>query len=259
MPRKLGQHFLLHEPVLKRLAAAACGEHVHRVIEIGPGRGAFTKSLLPLVDELHVIEVDEFLVSHLRQKFKGEEKLQIHHADVLKTDLSQWGPAVITGNLPYYITSPILEKFLNLDQRFQTAVFLIQLEVAHRLMADRMTRDFGYLTVATQLVCSVELVCRVDPKAFNPPPKVESAAIRLVRKDDIPADLDDILKFASRCLVYKRKTIRNNLRPYYGVEADRQPEGFMRAEQLGVPGLVALYRRLSALVPPPAQADPSKS
>lgn len=249
MPRKLGQHFLLHEPVLKRLAAAACGEHTHRIVEIGPGRGAFTRNLLPLVDELHVIELDGHLVEHLRKKFAGEEKLKIHHADVLKTDLSQWGPAVITGNLPYYITSPIIEKFLQLDARFATAVFLIQLEVANRLMANRMTRDFGYLTVVAQLVCSIELICRVDPKAFNPPPQVESAAIRLTRKDDIPADLDDILKFASRCLTYKRKTIRNNLRPYYGVEADRQPEGFMRAEQLGVPGLVALYRRLSALVP----------
>jgi 16S rRNA (adenine1518-N6/adenine1519-N6)-dimethyltransferase len=251
LPRKLGQHFLNHEPVLKRLASATCGDHTQRVVEIGPGRGAFTRHLLPLVDELHVIEIDESLVRHLQQKFADEPKLTIHHADVLKTDLAQWGPAVIAGNLPYYITSPIIQKFLQLDTRFRTAVFLVQLEVAQRLMAERMTRDFGYLTVAVQLVCAVELVCRIDPRAFNPPPKVESAAIRLDRRDDIPADLDEILVFASRCLTHKRKTIRNNLRPYYGVAADRQAEGFMRAEQLGVPGLVVLYRRLSALGPTP--------
>ncbi len=250
MPRKLGQHFLLHEPILKRLALAACGNHTERLIEIGPGRGAFTKHLLPLVDELHVVEVDELLVRHLQQKFAGEPKLTIHHADVLKTNLSQWGPAAIAGNLPYYITSPIIEKFLQLDSRFHTAMFLVQWEVGRRLMANRMTRDFGYMTVATQLVTSVELVERVDPRAFNPPPKVDSAAIRLIRRDDIPEDLADILTFASRCLTHKRKTIRNNLRPYYGVEVDRQPEGLMRAEQLGVPGLVAFYRRLSALQPP---------
>jgi 16S rRNA (adenine1518-N6/adenine1519-N6)-dimethyltransferase len=255
LPRKLGQHFLLHEPVLKQLATAACGDHTHRLIEIGPGRGAFTKHLLPLVDELHVVEIDESLVAHLRQKFAGEPKLTIHHADVLKTDLTQWGPAVIAGNLPYYITSPIIEKFLHLDARFPAAVFLVQLEVARRIMAERMTRDFGYLTVAAQLVCSIELVCRIDPRAFNPPPKVESAAIRMDRRSDIPADLADILIFASRCFTHKRKTIRNNLRPYYGAHADRQSEGFMRAEQLGVPGLVALYRRMSALIPhPPATA-----
>jgi len=249
LPRKLGQHFLLHEPILKRLAAAACGEHTERVIEIGPGRGAFTKALLPLTDELHAVEVDEAMVRHLHQKFAGQEKLRIHQADVLQTDLAQWGPAVITGNLPYYITSPILEKFLTLDARFPSAVFLMQLEVANRLMAQRMTRDFGYLTVHTQLVCNVELICKVDPKFFNPPPKVDSAAVRLVRRSDIPADLADILTFAGRCLKHKRKTIRNNLRPYYGQVVDRQPEGFMRAEQLGVPGLVAFYRRLCELVP----------
>jgi 16S rRNA (adenine1518-N6/adenine1519-N6)-dimethyltransferase len=245
----LGQHFLLHEPVLKRLASAACGDHTERMIEIGAGRGAFTKHLLPFVDELHVIEVDQTLVQHLQRRFAGEAKLTIHHADVLATDLTQWGPAVITGNLPYYITSPILEKFLKLDARFHSAMFLVQLEVARRLMAEPKTRDFGYLTVAAQLVANVELIARVDPRAFNPPPKVDSAAIRLVRRDDIPPDLDDILKFVSRCFTHKRKTLRNNLRPYYGVEADRHDAGFMRAEQLGVVGLVALYRRLSELVP----------
>jgi 16S rRNA (adenine1518-N6/adenine1519-N6)-dimethyltransferase len=249
LPRKLGQHFLLHEPILKRLAEAACGEHTQRVVEIGPGRGAFTKALLPLTDELHAVEVDEAMVNHLHQKFAGQDKLSIHQADVLQTDLSQWGPAVITGNLPYYITSPILEKFLSMDARFASAVFLVQWEVAQRLMAKPMTRDFGYLTVHTQLVCDVELVCKVDPKFFNPPPKVDSAAVRLVRSNDIPADLADILTFAGRCLMHKRKTIRNNLRPYYGAAVDRHPQALMRAEQLGVPGIVDLYRSLRELTP----------
>ena len=162
------------------------------------------------------------------KKFAGEAKLHIHHADVLATDLTQWGSATIAGNLPYYITSPILEKFLSLDSNFPTAVFLIQLEVARRIMAERMTRDFGYLTVATQLVADIELICKIDPRSFNPPPKVDSAAIRLVRRNDIPTDLADILKFASRCFTHKRKTIRNNLRPYYGIEAG-PPTGRLHA------------------------------
>lgn len=253
MPRKLGQHFLLHDPILKRLATAACGEHTQRAIEIGPGRGALTKHLLPLVDELHVVEIDESLVRHLQQKFPDEPKLIIHHADVLKTDLSQWGPAMIVGNLPYYITSPIVHKFLDLDSNFPTAVFLVQLEVAKRIAADRMTRDFGYLTVQTQLICAVEQLFRVGPKYFNPPPKVDSAVIRLTRKDDIPADVQDILTFASRCLLHKRKTIRANLRPYYGAVSDRVPEGFLRAEQLGVPRLIQFYRVLTKALA--AQAD----
>ncbi len=253
LPRKLGQHFLLHEPVLKRLAQFACGEHTHRVVEIGPGRGALTKHLLPLVDELHVVELDEGLVRHLQQKFAGEPKLVIHQGDVLQTDLAQWGPAGIVGNLPYYITSPIIEKFLRLDQGFPTAVFLVQLEVAMRIAAKHMTRDFGYLTMATQLVADIEMLMHVDPKAFNPPPKVDSALIRLTRKAEVPPDLDEILAFASKCFTHKRKTIRNNLRPYYGPAADRLPEAFFRAEQLGVEGMVTLYRRLSQPQPEPVQ------
>ncbi len=105
------------------------------------------------------------------------------------TDLAQWGPAVITGNLPYYITSPIIEKFLSLDSRFDIAVFLMQWEVAERLLAKPGTRDFGYLTVATQLVCDVELVCKVPPSAFAPPPKVDSAAVRLRRRAAAPDHL----------------------------------------------------------------------
>ena len=204
---------------------------------------------MPFVDELHAIEIDPFLVDHLRQKFADEPKLTIHHADVLQTDLSQWGPAVVAGNLPYYITSPIVERFLKLGPAFSKGMFLMQYEVAQRLTASSMTRDFGYLTIATQLVASVEIILRVDPRAFNPPPRVESAAVLFTRKEEIPEDVADILIFAGRCMAHKRKTIRNNLRPYYGAQADRQPESFMRAEQLGVPGLIALYRRLRALQP----------
>ena len=230
--------------MLKQLAIAACGEHTQRVIEIGPGRGAFTKHLLPLVDELHAVEVDDRLANHVRQKLWGEAKLTVHHADVLETDLSQWGPAVVTGNLPYYITSPIIEKFLSLGPDFPMAVFLVQLEVANRLLAKGGTRDFGYLTVRTQLICDVELVCRVDPRAFNPPPQVESAAVRLTRRSDIPEDLDQIVKFAAHCFEHKRKTVRNNLRPYYGDEIAGYPEANLRAEQLGVAGVVEFYRRV---------------
>lgn len=223
------------------------------MVEIGPGRGAFTNHLLPYVDELHVVEVDESLVRYLRQRFADEPKLTVHHGDVLQTDLSQWGPAVIVGNLPYYITSPIIEKFLKLDERFPIGVFLVQLEVAMRIAAERMTRDFGFLTVATQLVADIEILMRIDPKAFNPPPKVDSAVIRLTRKANRPTDVDEILAFASKCLRQKRKTLRNNLRPYYGVAVDREPEAFFRAEQIGVEGLVSLYRRLSQAVPQVAE------
>ncbi len=186
MPRKLGQHFLVRDAILEHLAAAACKQYTPRVIEIGAGRGALTRHLLPRTDELHAIELDASLAGYLRTKYASEPKLHVHASDVLSTDLAQWGSAVIAGNLPYYITSPIIEKFLALDERFPLAVFLMQSEVAERVLALPRTRAYGYLTVATQLVCDVELLCRVPASAFVPPPKVESAAVRFRRKAEIP-------------------------------------------------------------------------
>jgi 16S rRNA (adenine1518-N6/adenine1519-N6)-dimethyltransferase len=247
LSRKLGQHFLLHEATLKQIAEAACGEHTARVIEIGPGRGALTKHLLPLTDELNAIELDEALIVHLRGKFKGEPKLKIHHGDVLATDLGQWGPAVIAGNLPYYIGSAIIEKYLAMSADFGTAVFLLQWEVAARILARGGGKAFGFLSVAVQVLCDVELVCRVPPKHFNPPPKVDSAAIKLTRRGELQLeDREAFLAFAKRCFASKRRTIRNNLLPYYGEQIAAEPEAQKRAEQLDTPGLLSLFRRLEA-------------
>jgi 16S rRNA (adenine1518-N6/adenine1519-N6)-dimethyltransferase len=242
--RKLGQHFLVRDAILERLAAAACEQYTPRVIEIGSGRGALTRHLLPRTDELHAIEVDASLAGYLRRKYASEPKLRVHASDVLSTDLAQWGSAVIAGNLPYYITSPIIEKFLSLDQRFPVAVFLMQSEVAERVLALPRTRTYGYLTVTTQLVCDVELLCRVPASAFIPPPKVESAAVRFRRKAEIPADLGALLVFVGRCFAHKRKTLRNNLRPFYGERVDALPEAGLRAEQLAIPQFIDLHMRL---------------
>ena len=243
MSQKFGQHFLVRDTILEPLAAA-CGDKLTRTVEIGPGRGTLTRHLLPRTAELHAIEIDSALAARLRIQFAAEPKLHIHEADVLDTDLSQWGEAVVTGNLPYYITSPILKKFLALDARFETAVLLIQWEVAERLVAAPGTRAFGYLSVAAQLVCEVELLCKVPPEAFVPPPKVDSGAVRLRRKKTPPQDLDDLLAFAGRCFTHKRKTLRNNLRPFYGERIGNWPEARLRAEQLTLAQFVELHARL---------------
>ncbi|MBV9223907.1 MAG: ribosomal RNA small subunit methyltransferase A [Acidobacteriaceae bacterium] len=246
LPRKLGQHFLVRDSVLERLAAAACGNGTPRVIEIGPGRGALTRHLLPRTEELHAVELDPALVDFLQNKFSAESKLHVHHGDVLTTDLSQWGPGVITGNLPYYITSPIIERFLALDDRFPLGVFLMQWEVAERISAKPGTRDYGYLTVATQLVCDVQLICKVPPSAFAPPPKVDSGALQFCRKTQTVPNLRDLLIFVSRCFTHKRKTLRNNLKPFrYGI--DSYPEANLRAEQLSIEQFISLHAKLSAV------------
>ena len=241
MPRRLGQHFLIRDSILERIAASVDGSGL--VIEIGPGRGALTRHLLEHAARVIAIEVDPNLIGLLKGKFDGDSRLTIVNADVLDTDLTQWGPASIAGNLPYYITSPILRKFFALGPEFPMSVFLVQHEVAERLVAGPGSRDYGYLSVETQLYTEPELLFTVPPAAFHPPPKVDSAVVRLVKH---PPKLDaaEFLKFVGRCFAQKRKTLRNNLLAYYGKQAvEALPEARLRAEQLSLAQFEDLYRR----------------
>src|SRR5271170_7984156 len=137
--QRLGQHFLVRQAILERIAEAACPEKNATVVEIGPGRGALTSHLLAMAERVVAIEIDPVLVQYLRAKFRDEERLTLLEADVLKADLAQWGVVSVAGNLPYYITSPILEKTLKLggppDGQLIRAIFLVQKEVAERLTA----------------------------------------------------------------------------------------------------------------------------
>jgi 16S rRNA (adenine1518-N6/adenine1519-N6)-dimethyltransferase len=248
MPRKLGQHFLVRDSVLSRIAEVACADYTPQVIEIGPGRGALTRHLLERTDQLHAIEVDLALAEHLERKFKDIPGFHLHRADVLEMDLSQWGPAVIVGNLPYYITSPIVGRFLRLDLRFSRGVFMIQEEVAERLRANPGSKDYGFLTVETQLVCDVEIVMRVAPGAFSPPPKVRSAVVRLTKQRSMDERMARIVRFAGWCFGQKRKTLRNNLKGRYPLDIiDSLPEAGLRAEQLSIEQFVDLEHRLESL------------
>jgi len=237
---KLGQHFLTQRGILVRLAEAACPEREPLVIEIGPGRGALTKFLLARADRVVAIELDPALAAGLRRRFP---QVEVVEADVLETGLSQWGPAALAGNLPYYITSPILERIFAMGVALRRAVVLVQLEVAERLVAKPGTRDYGFLTVETQCFTQLEILFGVLAAAFSPPPKVESAAVRLEPRQPVE-DAAGFLEFAGRCLRHKRKTLRNNLLPFYGRQVEAWPEAGLRAEQVAIEGLVELYRRV---------------
>jgi 16S rRNA (adenine1518-N6/adenine1519-N6)-dimethyltransferase len=248
LPRKLGQHFLVRQAILERIADAACEGATPRVIEIGPGRGALTRHLLSRTEELHAIELDDLLASYLDTEFRADSRFHLHRGDVLQIDLAQWGPAAITGNLPYYITSPIVERFLALDEGFPRAVFLVQKEVADRLRASPGNRDYGFLSVRTQLFCNVELILKAPPSAFAPPPKVDSAVVRLTRRTNVPENVKSIVQFASRCFAQKRKTLRNNLRGFYDSRViDSLPEAGLRAEQISVQQLIELQAKLDGI------------
>jgi 16S rRNA (adenine1518-N6/adenine1519-N6)-dimethyltransferase len=243
--QKLGQHFLIKGSILERIAAAACPAATDLVIEIGPGRGALTEKLLKRAARVIAVELDSFLVDHLRQKFADEPRLQVIHADVLATDLTQWGPAPIAGNLPYYITSPILRQ--SLRGGMPRAVFLMQKEVAERVVAKPGGRDYGFLTVQAALFANARLLFEVKAAAFHPPPKVDSAVVLFEpHRRDWGVDLDALLRFTGHSFAHKRKTIRNNLGEIYGKNVvDGWPEAGLRAEQIDIDGFVEMYGRIA--------------
>jgi 16S rRNA (adenine1518-N6/adenine1519-N6)-dimethyltransferase len=228
----LGQHFLVKGKTLERIAKAACGDHTPLVVEIGPGRGALTERLLAHADRVVAVELDPNLVTYLEDR--GIEVIQ---GSALEVDLSQWGEGVLAGNLPYYVATPIISRYVRKPGLLRHAVFLIQKEVAERITAKPCTREYGYLSVECQLYTQTEYLFNVAPGAFQPPPKVDSAVIRLTPRQELAVpDPEPFLKFVSACFQQKRKMLRNN------IPNAPEPYGSRRAEQLTMAEFVELYR-----------------
>ena len=243
MPRKFGQHFLSDASILERIAQAACPRPNEPVVEIGPGRGALTEKLLERASRVIAIEIDGSLVQELRSRFAGDPRLELVHADVLDIDLAAWGRVPITGNLPYYITSPILEKSLRAAP--PRCVFLMQKEVAERLTAKPGTRDYGYLTAQTAVFGTARRLFDVKPGSFRPPPKVDSSVVLIEPHGTGWPDRDAFLRFLGLCFRQKRKTLRNNLAAGYPREVvDALAQASLRAEQMTIAQLQEVFRSL---------------
>jgi len=268
--QRLGQHFLA-DPGWREEIARAIRISPHSIaatspvdaksscwLEIGAGHGEMTEHLASAGAPVYAIELDAQFASRLSRLAQRYPNLTIVPGDILEIDIAQIAAGRklhIYGNLPYYITSPILQRLFGLAEHIEEIHVVIQLEVARRLIALPGTRDYGYLSVLTQYFARPELVLEIPRSAFSPPPEVGSALVTLRfpgERAKLPQlDQQRFLNFVKLCFSQKRKTLINNLKMRLKPAAVREALGALqlrtdvRAEQLSLTHLAAVFENLS--------------
>lgn len=242
-PRKrFGQHFLIDSSVIDAIVRAIGASGSDTVVEIGPGQGAITTPLLVHAGALHVVELDRDLAKALRQQYAQESRLTVHEADALQFDFSALGNGLrIVGNLPYNISTPLLFHLLHYREHISDLHFMLQKEVVDRMAAGPGSKTYGRLSIMLGCYFSIEALFDVDRSAFDPPPDVTSAVVRLVPLPpgsyDI-RDVDHLSKLVATAFSQRRKTIRNALRQVadeamleaVGIDPGLRPEAIAIAE-----------------------------
>ncbi len=216
--KRFGQHFL-HDPrVIERIVRTIQPQPGETVVEIGPGLGALTVPLLQRLGRLQVVEIDRDVVPQLRRVCGDAPGLKLHLADALQFDFSslvvEGAPLRLVGNLPYNISTPLLFHLLRFAPQVRDMHFMLQKEVVDRLTADPDTDDYGRLTVTVAARAQADYLFEVGPGAFNPPPKVDSAVVRITPRP-APFVIDDLTCFdelVTTAFSQRRKTLGNGLR-----------------------------------------------
>jgi len=217
--KRFGQNFLHDQYVIGKIVKAISPKATDCLVEIGPGMGALTEPLLEASGKLDVVELDRDLIPILRTKFFNYPDFRIHEGDALKFDFNtilEPGQRLrIVGNLPYNISTPLIFHFLSHHKMVQDMHFMLQKEVVERLGAGPGTGDYGRLSIMAQYYCKVEPLFVVGPGAFNPPPKVDSAIVRMEPYIELPFPAKDhkvLERVVREAFSMRRKTIRNTLK-----------------------------------------------
>ena len=243
--KRFGQHFLTDRHYLGRIAHAIDARRGDSMVEIGPGTGVLTAELLPALERMHVIEIDRDLAAGLVSRFPPD-KVAVHTADALDFDFATLpAPLRVVGNLPYNVSTPILFRMAAFAPRLRDCVFMLQKEVVERMVAKPGTPDYGRLSVMLQYRFAMALLLRVPPGAFTPPPKVDSALVRMVPLgEDRPRARDEALfeEVVAAAFSQRRKTLRNAVRALVPAEAFASAgiDPQRRGETLSVAEFIAL-------------------
>ena len=232
--KRLGQHFLTDPRILGRIADVLEITKDDTVVEIGPGRGALTEQLLERAKRVVAIEIDRDLAAILREKYAGDTRVTIIESDVLDVKLGEaaGGRHLVAGNVPYNITTPILFHALEFP-RAERAVYLVQREVAERVIAEPASENYGALSVNVQALAVAELAFKVAAGAFTPPPKVESAVMRITpRRDPLVSSVEEapFRTMVVGAFGFRRKQMQRVVRALWGVGAGEAGEVLSRAQ-----------------------------
>jgi 16S rRNA (adenine1518-N6/adenine1519-N6)-dimethyltransferase len=213
--RAFGQHFLTDQNIVRKIVLESGVGSEDVVWEVGGGKGILTEALLQTGCNLTVFEIDFMLQEYLERTFK--DRITLIAKDVLKVNWEAIFPIKhihLVANIPYQITSPLLFKIAKFHAHFEQVVVMIQKEVAQRMVAHHNTKDYGILTLKMQYYFNIEYLFSVPPTVFSPPPKVDSAVIRLTPRADKPeiSDLDKFWRLVEVSFQQRRKMLRNNVR-----------------------------------------------
>jgi 16S rRNA (adenine1518-N6/adenine1519-N6)-dimethyltransferase len=251
--RRFGQNFLQDQNIVKKIITAIAPKKGQHMVEIGPGLGALTRELLPILKVMEVIELDRDLIPKLQNACTNLGQLNIHQADVLQFDFKKLlratrrapGQLRIVGNLPYNISTPLIFHLLKQIDCISDMHFMLQQEVVDRLAAQPGSKTYGRLSVMVQYFCQVTKLFTVPPGAFYPAPKVYSAFVRLIphKKISLPVTDSDMLeKVVKQAFNQRRKTIQNSLKKLISSEQlinlNINPK--LRPEQLTVEDFVKI-------------------
>jgi 16S rRNA (adenine1518-N6/adenine1519-N6)-dimethyltransferase len=250
-PRKrFGQHFLIDESVIAAIVAAIAPRADDAMVEIGPGLEALTRPLCGVVDRLHVVEIDRDIAARLRVSLPTD-RVTVHEGDALDFDFGALGPGLrVVGNLPYNISTPLLFHLSGYTGSIRDIHAMLQKEVVERMAAAPSSSHYGRLSVMLQYRFQIEQVLAVPPAAFRPPPKVDSAVVRMIPFARLPHRARDearLGKIVATAFSQRRKTLRNALSGYFSA-AELERLGVdpgLRAQDLGVADFVRLADALA--------------
>jgi len=248
--KRFGQHFLTDPGVIDAIVRSVHAAKQDVIVEIGPGHGAITAVLARQAGHLHAIELDRDLAAALRRRYEGDPSVTIHEADALTFDFSSLGENLrVVGNLPYNISTPLLFHLLKYRERILDMHFMLQKEVVDRMAAAPGSKAYGRLGIMLGCYLSIESLFEVDRLAFDPPPEVTSAVVRL---DPLPPgtyDIEneaDLSTLVATAFMQRRKTLRNSLKKVADA-ADFAAVGIdasLRPEQITIASYVALSNHL---------------